>query len=73
MLLVTGQICFIFGNFYKPYYEGVCYDQCVLLTKLCEPLPSFILYSKAKFACYTRYFLTSYFCIPVPYNENDIF
>ena len=21
--------------------------------------------------CYPRYFLTSYFCIPVPYNEKD--
>ena len=30
-------------------------------------------YSKAKFACYSRYHLTSYFCIPVPYNEKDIF
>ena len=28
---------------------------------------------KAKFACYSRCFLTSYFCIPVPYNEKDIF
>ena len=36
-------------------------------------LPCFILYSKAKFACYSRCFLTSYFCIPVPYNEKDIF
>ena len=27
--------------------EGVFYDQCVLLTKLCQPLPCFILYSKA--------------------------
>ena len=33
----------------------------------------FILYSKAKFACYSRCFFTSYFCIPVPYNEKDIF
>ena len=31
---------------------------------------SFILYSKAKFACYSRCFLTSYFCIPVPYNDQ---
>ena len=31
------------------------------------------LYSKAKFACYSRCFLTSYFWIPVPYNEKDIF
>ena len=53
--------------------EGVCYDPCVLLAKLCWPLPCFILYSKAKFACYSRCFLTSYFCIPVPYNEKDIF
>ena len=25
---------------------------------------------QAKFACYSRCFLTSYFCIPVPYNEK---
>ena len=30
-------------------------------------------YSKAKFACYSRCFLTSYFCIPVPCNEKGIF
>ena len=29
--------------------------------------------SWTKFACYSRGFLTSYFCIPVPYNENEIF
>ena len=29
--------------------------------------------SKAKFACYSRYLWTSYFCILDPYNENDIF
>ena len=29
--------------------------------------------SKAKFACYSRCFLTTYFCIPVAYNEKDIF
>ena len=34
--------------------EGVCYDQCILLAKLCKALPCFILYSKAKFACYSR-------------------
>ena len=32
--------------------EGVCCDQSVLLAKLCEPLPCFILYSKAKLACF---------------------
>ena len=50
--------------------EDVCYDQCVLLRKLCWPWPCFILYSKAKLACYSRYLLTSYFCIPVPYDEK---
>ena len=53
--------------------EGVCYDQSILLAKLYYPLPWFILYSKAKFACYSRYFLTSYFYIPIPYNGKDIF
>ena len=53
--------------------EGICYDQCVLSAKLYEPLPCFILYSKAKSVCYSRCFLTSYFCIPVPYNGKDIF
>ena len=38
-----------------------------------QPLPCFILYSKAKFSCYSRYLLASYFCIPVPYDEKDIF
>ena len=52
--------------------EGVCYDQCILLAELC-PCPCFILYSKAEFACYSRYLLTSYFRILVPYNEKDIF
>ena len=33
----------------------------------------FVLYSKAKFACYFRYVLTSYFCIPVSSDEKDIF
>ena len=47
--------------------EGVCYDQCIFLAKL------FIPHSKAKFTCYSRSFLISYFCIPVPYNEKDIF
>ena len=45
----------------------------VLLARPCYPLPCFILYSNAKFACYSRCFLTSYFCIPVSSNEKDIF
>ena len=32
--------------------EGVCYGSCVLLAKPYYPLPCFILYSKAKVACY---------------------
>ena len=32
-----------------------------------------LLYSRVKSACYSRYFLTSCFCIPVLYNEKDIF
>ena len=42
------------------------------LGKTLLTLPCFILHSKVKFACYFRCFLTSYFCIPVPYNEEDI-
>ena len=48
--------------------EGVCYDQCVLLRKLYWPFRCFILHSKAKLACYSRYLLTTYFCIP---NTNE--
>ena len=51
--------------------EGVCYDQCIFLEKLYSFLPCFIPHSKAKFACYSRWILTSYFCITVPYNEKD--
>ena len=36
--------------------EDICYDQCILLAELYQPLPCFILYSKAKFACYSRCF-----------------
>ena len=52
---------------------AICYDQCILLAKLCKPLLCLILYSKAKFVCYSRYLLSSYFYIPVPYDEKDIF
>ena len=43
------------------------------LAELCQALPCFILYSKAKLACYSRYILTSYFCIPIPDDEQNIF
>ena len=36
-------------------------------------LNCFNLYSQAKFAYYSWCFLTSYFCIPVCYNDNNIF
>ena len=39
-------------------------------TLLAFALPHF---AKARFACYSRCFLTSYFCIPVPSNEKDVF
>ena len=53
--------------------EGVCYHQCVLLAKLCYPLPCFILYSKAKLACYSRYLLTSYFCFQFSIMKRTCF
>ena len=43
------------------------------LGKTLSLLSCFILYSKAKLACYSRYLLTSSFCIPVPCDEKDIF
>ena len=46
--------------------KGVCYDQCILLAQLCQPLPCFILYSKTKLACYSWYILASYFSLPAP-------
>ena len=30
------------------------------------------LYFKGKLICFSRYLFTSYFCIPIPYVENDI-
>ena len=51
--------------------KKLCYEQWILLAKL---LAFDLLHlAKAKFACYFRHLLSSYFCIPVPYNENDIF
>ena len=71
----------VFTIWWCPYVEFslvllevvLCYDQYVLLAKLYSPSPCFIPYSEAKFASYSWCFLTSYFCIPVPYNEKDIF
>ena len=38
--------------------RGFCYYQCIFLAKLYSSLPCFIPYPKAKFACYSRCFLT---------------
>ena len=53
--------------------EGVCCDQCVLLAKFCWPLPCFILFSKAKLACYSRCLLISYFAFPSPMVKRTSF
>ena len=45
----------------------------VLSWQNCQPLTCFILYSKVKLVYYSRQLLSSYFYIPVPYNEKDIF
>ena len=41
------------------------------LGKILFAFACFILYLKAKLACYSRYLLTSYICIPFPYDEKD--
>ena len=47
----------------------VCYDQYVLLFSFA------LLHSvlQGQIFLLLQVFLTSYFCIPVPYNEKDIF
>ena len=72
MMLCKSLLCFFIQQLVS-LEEGVCCDQCVILAKLCQPLPCFSLYSKIKVECYSRYLLTSSFCIPVPYNEKEIF
>ena len=53
--------------------EGICYGQSIILAKLCWPLTYFILYSKAKLVYCSRYFLTSYFCIPLWWKTHLFF
>ena len=43
------------------------------MNSLGKTLLAFALYSKAKFACYSRYLLTSYYSILIPYDEKDTF
>ena len=52
--------------------ESVCYDQCGLLTKLCSPLPCFILYSKAKLACYSRFKLPTFVFQSPVMKESEV-
>ena len=56
-------------------FSYVAGRECLLwpVCSLGKALSCFTLYSKAKFACYSRCFLTSYFSIPVPYNEKGTF
>jgi len=49
--------------------KGVFLDQYIIFAEFCLPLLCFILYSKAKLACYSRYLLTSYICIPTSHEE----
>ena len=53
--------------------ESVCYEQWKTLGKTLLAFSLLHLYSKAKLAFYFRYLLSSYFCIPVPYDEKDVF
>ena len=45
--------------------EGCLLWPVCSLDKTVLSLPCFILYSKAKLACYSGYLLTSYFCFPI--------
>ena len=58
--------------FSAPHSPNYTDSPGTLSLQLQEIFPTQV-YSKAKFACYSRCFLTSYFCIPAPYNEKDIF
>ena len=51
--------------------EGVCYDQCIFLAKFYVFV---LLHSsfQGQICLYSRCFLTSFFFIPVPYNEKGI-
>ena len=46
--------------------RGCLLYECVLLAKLFNLCPASFCTPKAKFACYSRCFLTSYFCIQSP-------
>ena len=50
-----------------------CLLWLVTLDETMLPLPCFILYPKVKLTCFSRYHLSFYFCIPIPYDEEAIF
>ena len=53
--------------------EGVCYDQCILLAKSISFCPTSFSTPRPNLPVSPGFFLTSYFCIPVPCNEKVIF
>ena len=72
ILVLTIWLCPCVESYLMLLEENVCNDHRVFLAKLCQRLPCFILYSKAKHVCHSRYLLSSYFCILIPYDEKDI-
>ena len=50
--------------------EGVSYDQYILLAKLCWPCPASFCTPRPNLSVTPG--ISSYFCIPVPYDEKDI-
>ena len=62
-----------FSGYVFPFLLHLSLLFFVSQTKLCEPLTWFMLYSKVKLVCYSRYLLISYFCIPIPSDEKGIF
>ena len=52
--------------------ESVCYDLCSLLAKLLLAFALLHSVHQGQIAYYSRYFLDSYFCISVRYNEKNI-
>ena len=75
IFIITARPFTSYDNEYKEQMQsiakewlnknGVLYDQCVLLTKIYQPLTCFISYSKSKLACFSG-ISTPCFCIPIP-------
>ena len=70
---MSGSRWVITPSWLSGSWRSFLYSSSVYYCHLFLILPCFILYSKAKFACDSRYLFISYFCIPVLYNEKDIF